>query len=54
MKMNIGTETSTGSTATPPHMRSRMFERLAIGNTPSHQPMPANISAEPPITNATG
>ena len=54
MKMNIGTETSTGSTATPPHMRSRMLERLWIGNTPSIQPIQANTSAEPPITNATG
>ena len=54
MKMNIGIETSTGSTATPPHMRSRMFDRLASGNTPSSQPMQAKISAVPPITKATG
>ena len=26
MKMNMGIETRTGSTATPPHMRSRMFD----------------------------
>ncbi len=54
MKMNIGIETSTGSTATPPHIRSRMLDRLANGNTPSHQPIEAKIRADPPITKATG
>ena len=54
MKMNIGIDTSTGSTATPPHMRSRMLERLEIGKTPSSQPIQAKKNAEPPITKATG
>ena len=54
MKMNIGTDTRTGSTATPPHMRSSTLDRLLIGNTPSSQPMKPNASPMPPITNATG
>ena len=54
MKMNMGIDTSTGSTATPPHMRSRTFESRKNGNTSSHHPMAANTSAVPPITNATG
>jgi hypothetical protein len=54
MKMNIGIETSTGSTATPPHMRNRMLESDGSGNTPSSQPATAKASAVPPITNATG
>ena len=54
MKMNIGTETRTGSIATPPHMRSSTLERLLIGKTPSSQPMKPNASPMPPITNATG
>ena len=45
MKMNIGIDTSTGSTATPPHMRSRMFDRLTIGKTPSSSRCTAKISA---------
>jgi hypothetical protein len=54
MKMNIGIDTSTGSAATPPHMRSRMFDRPIMGNTSSDQPISANTSAVPPSTNATG
>ena len=54
MKMNMGIDTSTGSTATPPHMRSRMLDSVANGNTPSSQPIEAKMRAVPPITNATG
>ena len=47
MKMNIGIETSTGSTATPPHMRSRMLDRLANGNTPSSHPIDGEDQRRP-------
>ena len=54
MKMNIGIETSTGSIATPPHMRSTMFDRLTNGRSPKLQPITAKIKPVPPSTNATG
>jgi hypothetical protein len=54
MKMNMGIDASTGSAATPPHMRSTTSEIPISENTPSSQPASANISAMPPITNATG
>ena len=41
MKMNIGIETSTGSTATPPHMRSRMLD--SVGER-KHAEQPADQS----------
>ncbi len=50
MKMNMGNETSTGSTATPPHMRSRMLFSLTRLNSPSPQPIRAKINPVPPST----
>ena len=54
MKMNMGIDASTGSAATPAHMRSTMSERPIILNTPSHVPKTANTSARPPMMKATG
>ena len=54
MKMNIGIDTSTGSAATPPHMRRMMLDMPMNGNTSAAQPMTAKTSAVPPSTNATG
>jgi len=54
MKMNIGIEASTGSIATPPHMRSTTSDRPMRLKTPSQAPNSANTSAVPPITNPTG
>ena len=54
MKMNMGIDASTGSAATPPHMRSTTSDRPIIENTPSAEPASANSSAIPPMTNATG
>ena len=54
MKMNIGIEASTGSAATPAHMRSTTSERPISLNTPSHAPMSAKTSDRPPMMNATG
>ena len=54
MKMNIGIDASTGSAATPPHMRSTTLDRPIIENTSSSEPTSANSSAIPPITKATG
>jgi hypothetical protein len=54
MKMNIGIDASTGSAATPAHMRSTTSERPIIRNTPSHEPTSAKISANPPMMKATG
>ena len=39
MKMNIGIDTSTGSAATPPHMRRMMLDMPMNGNTSAAQPM---------------
>ena len=38
MKMNMGIDASTGSSATPPHMRSTTSDMPIILNTPSHAP----------------
>ena len=54
MKMNIGIEASTGSAATPPHMRSTMSDRPISRNMPSQEPSSAKISASPPMMKATG
>ena len=54
MKMNIGIETSTGSMATPPHMRSTMSEMPMRLNTPSIQPSQREDQRQPPMTKATG
>ena len=54
MKMNIGIDTSTGSAATPPHMRSRMFDMPMNWKTSRDHPITANTSAVPPSTKATG
>ena len=54
MKMNIGIDASTGSAATPAHMRSTTSEMPIILNTPSHEPKIAKTSANPPMMNATG
>ena len=38
MKMNMGIDASTGSLATPPHMRSTISDRPIRLNTPSQAP----------------
>jgi hypothetical protein len=48
MKMNIGIDASTGSAATPPHMRSTMSDRPIIENTPRSEPASAKNRAIPP------
>jgi hypothetical protein len=54
MKMNIGIEASTGSLATPPHMRSTMSDMPTRLKVPSDQPMSAKMSDSPAMMNATG
>ena len=54
MKMNMGIDASTGSLATPPHMRSTISDRPINLNTPSHAPKSAKMSASPPMMKATG
>ena len=54
MKMNIGIDASTGSLATPPHMRNTTSESPIILKTPSQAPMSANIRDRPPMMKATG
>jgi hypothetical protein len=54
MKMNMGIDASTGSAATPAHMRSTTSEMPIILNMPSHAPKIAKMSANPPMMNATG
>jgi hypothetical protein len=54
MKMNMGTEASTGSAATPPHMRSTMSKRPMMLKTPRNQPTTAKNIAIPAMTKATG
>jgi hypothetical protein len=54
MKMNIGIDASTGSLATPPHMRSTISVMPIMLNVPSQVPRSANTSDSPPMMNATG
>ena len=54
MKMNIGIDASTGSLATPPHMRSTISDRPIRLKMPSHAPMSAKMSDSPPMMKATG
>ena len=54
MKMNIGIDASTGSLATPPHMRSTISDRPIRLKMPSHAPRSAKMSDSPPMMKATG
>ena len=54
MKMNMGIEASTGSAATPAHMRSTTSEMPMRLKTPRYAPASAKISARPPMMKATG
>ena len=54
MKMNMGIDASTGSLATPPHMRSTISDRPISLKTPSQAPKTAKASASPPMMKATG
>lgn len=54
MKMNIGIDASTGSAATPAHIRNTTSEMPMRWKTPSEAPTRANSSDSPPMTKATG
>ena len=54
MKMNMGIDASTGSLATPPHMRRTISDRPIRLNVPSQAPKTAKASASPPMMKATG